>query len=122
STKNVWWKCNEGHTWKSSVANRTRGNNCPICGNQQLLKGYNDLATVNPELAQEWNYAKNVNLHPSDIFPNYNKKVWWICRKGHEWQATPNSRIQGTGCPICSSELHTSFPEQCIFFYITQKT
>ena len=31
------------------------------------------------------------------------KKVWWKCKKGHEWQATPNQRTsRNNNCPYCS--------------------
>ena len=31
NTKKVWWKCKKGHSWETSVCNRTKGMNCPIC-------------------------------------------------------------------------------------------
>jgi DNA-directed RNA polymerase subunit RPC12/RpoP len=31
-----------------------------------------------------------------------NKKVWWKCKKGHEWQSMILSRSKGNGCPYCS--------------------
>lgn len=31
-------------------------------------------------------------------------KVWWVCNKGHEWEATLNSRSYGNGCPYCSGK------------------
>ena len=122
SHRKVWWKCSKGHEWQDMISNRVRGNHdCPICGNQQLLLGYNDLATTAPHLAAEWHQTKN-ELSPNDVFQNTNKKVWWMCRKGHEWQASPNDRTQGNGCPICSGELQTSFPEQGILFYFSKVT
>ena len=30
-----------------------------ICSNQKVLKGYNDFATIYPELSREWDYEKN---------------------------------------------------------------
>ena len=62
----------------------------------------NSLLFSNPEIAKEWNYEKNGNLKPEHFMPNSNKKVWWKCAKGHEWQATINSRTAGRGCPYCS--------------------
>jgi hypothetical protein len=42
----------------------------------------------------------------SEITPNLlgsNKKVWWICTQGHEWQARVTDRnYRKTGCPYCS--------------------
>lgn len=69
---------------------------------QKVLVGYNDLLTVNPGLAKEWDYEKNVNLRPESFLANSHEKVWWICNKGHEWEATINNRKNGRGCPICS--------------------
>ena len=102
SNKKVWWMCDKGHEWQATINNRSKNNNCPYCGKRKLLRGYNDLATINPTLAKEWNYAKNGDLKPTDVFPNSNKKAWWICDKGHEWQARIHSRSRGTKCPICT--------------------
>ena len=66
----------------------------------QVLKGYNDLLTTNPELAKEWNYEKNENLDPSTVKATSEKKVWWKCEKGHEWKTSINCRNQGNGCKI----------------------
>ena len=50
--------------------------------------------------------------------PNSNKKAWWKCPKGHEWQATITNRNKGVGCPVCNSERNTSFPEYAIVYYL----
>ena len=55
----------------------------------------------NPEVAEEWYYEKNGNLKPEHFMPNSGKKIWWKCRKGHEWQATIADRKSGFGCPYC---------------------
>ena len=102
SNKKVWWKCSNGHTWQASVANRTKGTGCPYCAGKKVLKGYNDLQTVNPTLSKEWNYEKNNGLTPSDVMPNSDEKVWWRCKEGHEWQVTIGTRNSGSGCPYCS--------------------
>jgi hypothetical protein len=33
SKKKVWWECNKGHEWKTSISHRTgnRKTNCPYC-------------------------------------------------------------------------------------------
>lgn len=104
SNKKVWWKCSEGHEWQAIVNDRSNGTGCPYCAGQKVIKGYNDLQTVNPTLAKEWNYEKNNGLTPVDVMPNSNKKAWWKCSKGHEWQATPANRNNGSGCPYCAKE------------------
>lgn len=120
SNKNVWWICKEGHEWQSQIYNRNIGNRCPYCSGRKVLSGYNDLQTVNSHLATEWNYEKNGNLKPSNFTANSGKKVWWKCKKGHEWQAVIGDRNNGKGCPICDSERHTSFPEYALAYYLNK--
>ncbi|MEE0839988.1 MAG: zinc-ribbon domain-containing protein, partial [Acutalibacteraceae bacterium] len=102
SDKKVWWKCSKGHEWEATIINRNKGTGCPYCASQKILRGYNDLQTVNPDLAKEWNYNKNFGLNPMDVLPKSGKKVWWVCSNGHEWQATIAHRNDGSGCPYCS--------------------
>ena len=118
SNKKVWWKCSKGHEWQVAINNRNNGNGCPYCAGQKVIKGKNDLQTVNPSLAKEWNYEKNDGLTPADVTPHSGQKIWWKCSKGHEWRATINDRGRGRGCPVCNSERHTSFPEYAIVYYL----
>ena len=102
SNKRVWWRCLKGHEWQSIICNRTKGRGCPYCAGQKVVKGNNDLQTINPSLAKEWNYKKNGNLTPADVMPNSNRQVWWRCKNGHEWESTVVDRNAGNGCPYCS--------------------
>lgn len=102
SNKKVWWKCSKGHEWQASVGHRSQGRGCPYCSGKKILKGYNDLQTVNPSLAKEWDCEKNNGLMPDDVSPNSHLKAWWKCREGHEWQAKIYHRNNGIGCPYCS--------------------
>ena len=70
----------------------------------KLIKGVNDLKSVNPNLAQEWDFEKNGELTPESITANNNRKVWWICHSGHSWEATIGSRNKGSGCPYCAGQ------------------
>ena len=118
SNKKVWWKCSKGHEWQAKTCHRKNRVDCPYCAGKKAIKGYNDLQTVNPILAQEWNYKTNDGLMPTDVMANSGKKVWWRCSKGHEWQATIANRNRGHGCPVCTSEQRTSFPEYAIIYYL----
>jgi Probable Zinc-ribbon domain len=95
------WRCKLGHTWKSTIYNRTKGLGCPYCGGKKVLPGFNDLRTTHPRLAAE---AKgwDTSLHSRGS----NKKVRWQCEIGHEWEATIINRVGGRGCPSCAK---TSF-------------
>jgi len=120
SGQKVWWKCQEKHEWQAMVSDRNKGKGCPYCSGRYAVTGKNDLQTVNPILAKEWNYEKNNGLTPMDVTPNSGQKVWWKCNKGHEWQATVSNRTIGRGCPLCSSERRTSFPEYAIVYYLAK--
>jgi len=64
----------------------------------------NSLLSVNPKLANEWDYKKNEDLTPKNITYGSNKKVWWKCKKGHSWKAQIGRRNKKNGyckCPIC---------------------
>lgn len=99
-----WWKCGLGHSWIANVGNRNRGRTgCPVCAGKAVLFGFNDLQTLKPELADEWDYDKN-DLMPSQVTPKSNKTAWWICGLGHSWQATPCDRSAGNGCPYCAGK------------------
>ena len=102
SLEKVWWKCAKGHEWQATIASRNAGHRCPYCDGQKVIKGCNDLATLNPKLASEWNHEKNGNLKPEDFMLGSSKKVWWKCAKGHEWETTIAHRNNGRGCPYCS--------------------
>lgn len=105
SDKKVWWKCKEGHEWKTRIYLRT-GNNklkCPYCSHRRLTKE-NSLEVKNPELNNIWNYEKNNGKTPKDFSYSSNKKVWWKCKKGHEWLMSINrlQRIKNEDkCPKC---------------------
>lgn len=101
SDKLVWWHCPKcGKAWQAKVRSK-RG--CPHCLHRPT-KGTNDLATLRPEIAQEWHPTKNENLTPQDVKVYSNKKVWWKCSVcNFEWQASANNRIgHQSGCPACA--------------------
>ena len=102
SDKKVWWQCKEGHEWEAVISSRKAGCGCPYCAGQKVIAGYNDLATVNPKLASEWHPTKNGKLTPQNVMRGTNKKVWWLCSYGHEWEASIGSRNAGRGCPYCA--------------------
>lgn len=87
SDKKVWWLLkyydkNTNQTfnfeWEASVGNRSRGTKCPFLSGQAIYVGFNDLQTLNPQLASEWHPTKNGNLTPRDVTVRSTKKVWWL--------------------------------------------
>lgn len=119
SSKKVWWTCDEGHSYEMSIYQKCiRGNGCPVCSGHRTIPGINDFATFYPELAKEWHPTKNGNKSPSNYSKKNGGRFWWLCKNGHEWEASIKDRANGRGCPFCNSRRTTSFPEQAIYFYI----
>ena len=116
--RKVWWKCREGedHVWLATVSGRTSTNSgtaCPFCLGRRSSKHHN-LAISFPELAAEWHPTKNGLLTPYGVTPGSNRKIWWKCKRGHEWPAAPLSRTsKSSGCPHCKPQ--TSRPELRVF-------
>ena len=106
SEKKVWWVCDKGHEWFDSPRNRRKHgeiNKCPYCSNQKVLSGFNDFATLYPELLEEWDYSKNMD-DPYKIIKGSHVKYFWKCNKGHSYEASVGNRIKGTGCPYCANQ------------------
>lgn len=102
SNRKIRWRGRCGHEWSATVKNRGNGSGCPFCSGNQILIGFNDLASVFPELAAEWS-ERNHPLYPSAVTVKANKKVWWHCRNcGQDWEARIADRTEGHGCPVCA--------------------
>lgn len=91
------WSCELGHVWKAVVASRASGVKCPYCSGNKVLVGFNDLATVKPELT-----LQAIGWDPTKVTRGTNSKKDWICEEGHRWSASVSSRSNGIGCPTCS--------------------
>ena len=101
SHKKVLWIGACGHEWSAEIRNRVRGAGCPYCSHNAVLQGFNDLATVLPQVAKEWS-PRNAPLKPTQVTPYANRKVWWKCEQGHEWFTLISTRAYGSKCPYCS--------------------
>lgn len=120
SNQIVHWKCPDcGHEWQCSINSMTRPGRygCAECSKRrrgvsftkQVVKRVGSLAETMPDLAKEWHPTKNGTLSPNDISAGRFQAVWWLCpRCGHEWEASPNNRKKGIGCPCCSGRVPKS--------------
>ena len=51
SHKKVIWRCEKGHEWEAAVKSRTiNRTGCPYCSHNKVLAGFNDLATLLPDI------------------------------------------------------------------------
>jgi G:T-mismatch repair DNA endonuclease (very short patch repair protein) len=113
----IEWKCQTCcNGWQARPSDRLRGSGCPYCTNRKVKAGFNDLATTNPELVEEWNDDRSIQTFTYGS----QTKVEWACHHGHGWHATIHSRaILKRGCPHCSglyvilgeTDLETTSPE-----------
>ena len=104
STRKVRWICEKGHEWEARVDSiALAGNGCPYCAGRQAIPGETDLATLRPELMEQWDFEKNT-LDPAKITVADHGKAWWKCELDHSWQATVYSRTRekAAGCPYCT--------------------
>ncbi len=115
SHRRMDWICPFGHKTNSTIKNRALlGNDCAVCVNQEVLAGFNDLASQYPEIA-----SSLVSADPQLISPGSNKKFDWRCPLGHLYTQSVNQRVNGQGCSICAgkkilkgfNDLETKFPE-----------
>ena len=105
SGKKVWWICEKGHEWETTIAHRAAGQGCPVCSGRKIQKGVNDLYSHMPHLMEEWDFYKNTSISPEAVSVHSGKKVWWICKNcGHNWQTTIDKRSNGQGCPKCKNK------------------
>lgn len=102
----AWWKCAQGHDFHATINDVTNGHGCSYCSGNKAWAGFNDLATLRPEIAKEWHATLNDGLLPSQITAGSKKKVWWTGECGHDFFANVNSRTASgnTGCPYCAGQ------------------
>ena len=103
SKRKIWWLCEKGHVWQAMVYARADGSGCPYCAGKEAVPGETDFASRYPDLAAQWHPEKNGGLTPDAVLPGSHKKVWWVCERGHEWQAAVKTRVSGCGCPVCAN-------------------
>ena len=103
SGRKVWWAGKCGHEWQASVKNRVNGHGCPYCSGNAVKPDFNSLLLIHPGLQSEWS-ERNGQLSPAHFAPHSNRKVWWRCRNGHEWEARIADRTDGHGCPFCTGQ------------------
>ena len=122
-THTYWWTCKEHHpSFPQKVSHRvTRNTKCPYCTGRKAIIGENDLETLYPEIAKEWDVEKNNGILPIEISPFSYNSYWWICPKGHSYKKKVIQRTKfhkPIDCPKCIKARSTSFPEQAIYYYV----
>jgi hypothetical protein len=88
----VRWRCAAGHEWDAAPGSVRSGAWCALCyGN--VKKSIDEVRNaVAP---------KGITLLSAEYQGN-KSKLKWRCANGHEWMATPQRVMHGTGCPRCA--------------------
>lgn len=92
SGQTPWWKCPQGHEWRAQMQLRMKGTNCPVCSGRQVEPG-KSLGSLHPAIASQLHPELSA-VDPLTIHPGSNKRLWWRCSAGHEFQAPVVSRVR----------------------------
>ena len=102
-TNRVLWMCLRGHEWEAPPSNRIKGHGCPYCAGHLAIPGETDILTTHPEICKELSPNNTADL--TKIKHGSNVELTWICKRKHEWDAFPSTRLAGNGCPYCAGYL-----------------
>lgn len=115
SEKKVHWLGKCSHEWKSTVAGRSKedGSGCPYCfGFQEVLIGFNDMWTTNPDLAR-------LLANPEDGYKyrqSSSVRLDWKCLECDTIirdRVIGSINLRGLSCPLCSDSIST--PEKVMY-------
>ena len=100
------WICPDcGNEYSAIVCDREVGDNsCSYCNDRITLKGFNDLATTDPNLAKE--ISPNNDRPASDLRKTMTITALWICPDcGNEYSTIIRDREAGDdSCPYCNDK------------------
>lgn len=85
---------------------------CAVCCNQQIVRGFNDIATLDPEISSWFANQEETYIYTC----HSNKRVEFICPTcGHHMKKSLNqvSADRDLRCPICKDGI--SYPNKFIF-------
>lgn len=106
----IWWQCPDcGYAWQeASRKTNVMSRKCPACEKRPgfIVPGFNDLATLRPDLAAEWHPHMNRGLTPADVTPGSNKPVWWraACGRTFQLKVCVRAKAKVPSCPYCSGK------------------
>lgn len=106
SSKKALWVCEKfGAEYAKPISVKIqKPESCSVCTGSTVFSGYNDLKTLYPNLASEWDYEKN-DISPEQVKYSTGKKFYWKCSNGHKWETRVSHRTSsGSGCPQCQKE------------------
>lgn len=99
------WTCTKAgkeHDFTATASNRTANrSSCPVCLNRKIQGGINDIGSLYPSIATEFDTDANPGIELIDLAPGSNRMVNWKCAAGHKFRLTVGQRTRGANCRIC---------------------
>lgn len=92
----VWWTCENGHSWQTTVHVRSEGSGCPYCTGRKVLPGFNDLGTLYPDVAAQWDREKNGSLSPRSALHGF-ENTHLVALSGGTFVAVARRLAHGVG-------------------------
>jgi len=98
---------------------------------KKVVRTTQPLSVTHPHLLEEWDWEYNnfIEVFPDEVTYGSTKKVGWVDKFGHRWEAVIASRVWGKRCPYCSghrvgygNDLLTNFPKLCKEWHPTKNT
>ena len=105
--------CRAGHRFKARVSTRLQFDEenvdwCRICGNLELLSGFNDLAHIYPEITALYRPEDNSGIPATQILVGSAKNYVWVCpaESDHTFTSSVSNRImRKSDCSICTTRI-----------------
>lgn len=108
------FQCHKGHVFQSRPANILNRLSCPVCSGKKIVRGFNDLWTLRPDVArllndEEEGYSCGVGS---------NKKLEFVCPTCGmlSFKAVKKMTRYGFSCSYCSDGI--SFPNKVLRYIL----
>jgi len=98
SGKKVWWQCQRGHNWVTTINSRTNKNtlaSCPLCRGVQSFTAETFIERAKVVHGDTYRYDKVE-------YQNIGAKVIITCPEHGDFLQLPRWHMRGKGCPACS--------------------
>jgi hypothetical protein len=99
-------QCRCGEVWSVAPYSLIDGNSkgCKSCGHNSTKT---KRRKTHDQFASEL-LEKHEGVEAVGVYVNAKTKIKFRCAKGHEWNATPDSVLAGSGCGVCAGNIKRS--------------
>ena len=77
---------------------------CGLCTSRRVRPGINDVETMSPAAATQFDVYRNGGLTAADVAISSSTTHWWLCEQGHSHEASPSKKtLPSYKCALCSN-------------------